>query len=280
MLALSKKMFLVALCCIFPLTTYAWNALGHMVVADIAYQHLNPLTREKVDSLVATLHEQYHDMTSFQHMSYWPDLLRIQKIETYTHWHYIDMPFSNDGTPLKNTIDTDNAVWALENIKKVVKNTRANPYERSRFLAFFAHIVGDLHQPLHTVSYLSANLPDGDQGGNLYVVTYNNKRVNLHKLWDGGFAVLAGETTDIHARTLANAIMARYPAAYFGQQIQDVNPENWTQEGVANAKKYVYSTPPDQPVSPQYIEAGERQTEQQLALAGYRLAVLLNQLLM
>lgn len=276
---LAKKTFLLALLLISPFTTYAWNALGHMVVANIAYQHLEPAAKTKVDNLVAILNEQYKDMSSFEHMAYWPDTLRMQKIETYTRWHYIDAAFSNDGTPLKNLTDTDNAVWALENIKKVVKNNKANPYERSRFLAFFIHIVGDLHQPLHTVSYISAAHPDGDQGGNLYFVNYNNKRVNLHKIWDGGFALFAGQNNNQQASHIANTIMARYPQAYFSNQINEINPDNWAKEGLENAKKYAYSTPPDQPVSSHYVEAGQQFAEQNVALAGYRLAVLLNQLL-
>jgi hypothetical protein len=278
-MSLLNKISFAVFLCIFPFTTYAWNALGHMVVAHIAYQYLDPKAKETVDSLVATLHEQYKDMPTFQHMAYWPDTLRIQKIETYTHWHYIDIPFSTDGTTLKNTIDTDNAVWALENIKKVVKNKRANPYERSRFLAFLTHIVGDLHQPLHTVSYISATLPNGDQGGNLYFVNYNNKRVNLHKIWDSGFSLFVGENNAEQAQHIANTIMARYPQAYFGAQIKEVNADNWAKEGVENAKKYVYSTPSDQPVSSHYVQTGQQFAEQNTALAGYRLAVLLNQLL-
>jgi hypothetical protein len=274
-----RKLMLLTFICLFPLTTFAWNALGHMVIADIAYQHLQPSVREKVDKLVASLHEEYTSMTSFQHIAYWPDMIRSQKIETYTHWHYIDVPFSTDGTPLKNTIDTDNAVWALQHIQVVVHNAHANPYERSRFLSFLTHIVGDLHQPLHTVSYLSSAYPNGDQGGNLYYIRYNNKRVNLHKIWDEGVGTFVGDMTPDNMTAVSNAIMTRYPKAYFGERIDNGNADEWAKEGMTNAINYVYSTPENQAPNADYIEKGKQIAEQQAALAGYRLAVILNRLL-
>src|SRR5579862_9281014 len=114
---------------LFPLTAFSWNAYGHMVVASIAYHNLKPATREKIDSLITYMHQQYADMDSFVNISYWPDKIREQKIETYTHWHYIDVAFSADGSPLKNLIDSDNAVWAVNNIEPIVKNNHANSYE-------------------------------------------------------------------------------------------------------------------------------------------------------
>jgi hypothetical protein len=267
---------------IFPLTTHAWNALGHMVVANIAYQHLNKEVRDTVDDLASHLHEQYPDMESFLQLAYWPDAIRSQKIETSTHWHYINLAFSNDGTSLKDVIDTDNAVWAINTIEPVVKNVRANPYERVRFLAYLVHIVADLHQPLHTVTYFSAAHPGGDKGGNLYMIRYKNRNVNtinLHRLWDGGVGNFDSDFTAENADRLANMITALYPESYFGNQINDLNPENWAWQGLNNAKKYVYSTPEYQPPASDYIETGKRIAEQEVALAGYRLAILLNHLL-
>ncbi|RDI45210.1 S1/P1 nuclease [Aquicella lusitana] len=264
---------------ILPSVTFAWNALGHMVVAQIAYQELSPAARAKADKLVDYFHSEYPEMESFLNIAYWPDAIRSQKIDTYTRWHYIDIAFSNDGTPLKNLIDTDNAVWALNNVEKVVKNDKANPYERARFLAFLVHIVGDLHQPLHTVSYISAAHPDGDKGGNQYFIRYNNDRINLHRLWDGGVGLFEQSATKENAASLAAIITARYPKDYFDKQIDDLNPDNWAQEGVATAKANVYNTPENLPPISGYIDNGKQTAQQRAALAGYRLAVLLDELL-
>ena len=227
--------FMLIILSVLAITSFAWNATGHMVIAEIAYQRLEPSVRDKVDRLVASLHEEYRYISSFQQLAYWPDMIRSQKIETYTHWHYIDIPFSTDGSVLKNIIDTDNAVWALQHIQKVVKNARANPYERARFLAFMIHIVGDLHQPLHTVSNITAAYPDGDQGGNLYFIRYNNKRVNLHKVWDEGVGVFQNASRFSDVNELVRNITTRYPENYFGERGANTNFDAWALEGMVNA---------------------------------------------
>lgn len=262
-----------------PTITLAWNAVGHMVIANVAYQNLKPAVRNRIDTLVANMHEQYADVNSFEDLACWPDNIRSQKIESYTHWHYIDVAFSTDGTPLKNLIDTDNALWAVNKIEPVIENSNANPYERVRFLAFFTHIVEDLHQPLHTASYISADLPDGDRGGNDYIVIYKNNRTNLHRLWDSGLGVFDGSKSSAHVTQLANQLIAHYPKSYFGDRADDVNPEDWVTEGLENAKQVVYATPMHQPVSAAYIEKGQQLAEEEAVLAGYRLAKLLNQTL-
>jgi hypothetical protein len=263
----------------FPLPTFAWNALGHMVVANIAYQQVTPAVRDKIDRMIAYLHNEYPEMGTYPGIATWADTLRSEKVETYTHWHYIDYGFANDGTPLKNVMDTDNAVWALKNIIPVVKYTSANPYERARFLAFLTHIVGDLHQPLHTVTNFSRKNPDGDRGGNSYYVRYKGDRVNLHKLWDEGVGTFEGDSSSSHVQALTNEIVAKYPESSLNKKSSDLNFDNWTSEGMSNAKQFVYDTPEDQQVSQSYVDAGKQVAQQQAALAGYRLARLLNQLL-
>lgn len=258
---------------------YAWNAMGHMVIASIAYQQLKPNVRNEIDSLVDYLHREYPEINNFEQLSYWPDAIRSQKIETYTHWHYIDVAFSNDGSPLKNVIDTDNAVWAIKNIQRIIKNNKANRYERARFLAFLTHIVGDLHQPLHTVTHISAKHPDGDKGGNLFYIVYQNKRMSLHRLWDGGVGLFENNENIVNVKLLANTIAAHYLKAYFSKKVDELDPNQWIKEGEMNAKQYVYNTIEEQPLSFFYLEMGKQLTEQQVALAGYRLSALLNVLI-
>ena len=261
-----------------PLTSYAWNATGHMIVADIAYQNLTSAARAKVDNLVGQLNQEYPDMKLYANIAYWPDSIRSQRIETFTHWHYIDNAFTNDGSELKNLVDTDNAVWAVNTIQQVVENNSANVFDRARFLSFLTHIVGDLHQPLHTASLISATHQNGDKGGNSYFIRYNNDKINLHKLWDSGVGAF-NDTTVEKAASLANRISATYPKAYFGDRVKVVKPDEWAKEGMEVAKQSAYNTPENQYPRDEYFSNGKKVAEQQVALAGYRLAELLNQLL-
>jgi hypothetical protein len=267
---------------LFPLQTFAWNAVGHMVVANIAYERLKPEVRAKVDKMTMDLAKEYPNITQFQQLAPWPDSLRSQRIETYTHWHYIDKAFSTDNTPLKDLNDSDNVVWALKQIIPVVGNNAVNPYERARFLAFLVHMTGDIHQPLHTTSRISAQHPNGDQGGNQFTVLAKGNHLrgnNLHSLWDGGVGVVDVDSTKENIEAVTRSITKHYPESYFGDKIHDLKPEDWANEGFEVATKVVYNTPENQAPNTNYIETGKQTAEQRLALAGYRLAELLNQAL-
>lgn len=267
---------------LFSFNVFSWNALGHMVIANIAYERLKPDVRKKVDKMTHDLGTEYAEVSQFNQLAPWPDTIRAQKIEMYTRWHYIDLPFSDDGTPLKNIVDTDNVVWAINKLSPVVGNAKANPYERARSLAFLLHLVGDIHQPLHTVGRISAALPDGDQGGNLYFVRFPNaanQKMTLHKLWDQGIDIFTINNTPEAVDLLSNSITAHFPVEYFGAKVNDLMPENWSQEGLSLSSSFVYSTPENQVPSPTYVQKGKDIVEQQIALSGYRLANLLNKLL-
>lgn len=53
------------------------------------------------------------------------------------------------------------------------------------------HVVGDMHQPLHSVALFNGTYPSGDRGGNsIKIIMPNRNSQNLHSFWDaGGFMV-------------------------------------------------------------------------------------------
>lgn len=274
------KMIVITSVCLLSLKSYAWNALGHLVVANIAYEQLKPEVQKKVDKMAHDLGMEYSDITDFDHLSPWPDTLRSQRVEVHTHWHYIDLPFSDDGTPLKDITDTDNAVWAIDKLIPVVSNAKANPYERARSLAFLIHIVADIHQPLHTVSRISAAHPEGDKGGNQFLIKAPSikNQMTLHRFWDQGIDIFTINATSENVASIADFIVSHYPREYFGSKVNDLNPNDWAEEGL-NLSSFVYSTPENQVPSAAYMEAGKQSVEKQIALSSYRLANLLNKIL-
>jgi len=176
-------------------------------------------------------------------------------------------------------MDTDNVAWAIEQIIPIVQNEQANVFERSRFLAFLIHLIGDIHQPLHTVTYVSENFPQGDQGGNLFFVRRDHARIRLHRYWDDGLGLLENEPNMENMTLLTNKIMHDYPKTYFGALTDDLGLDDWLKEGLSHAQNTIYTIEQDQIASAEYIVAGRKLSERQLALAGYRLAAVLNQLL-
>lgn len=278
----SLSTFLFLSLTFFLSPVFAWNETGHMLVAKIAYEKLKPAARTKVDRLVNYLHQEYDDINTFPQAAVWPDKLRWQqRLDVYTHWHYIDQPLVREGgNPNVNIIDSDNALWAIDKIRSFITNEKANPYERARFLALLVHIVSDIHQPLHTVALVTPTFPEGDHGGNDYIVSYRNKKTNLHKIWDdgvGGFE-LSFSADEAELVSQANLISSRYPCSFFAERLRQSDVKQWIKEGLTIADTIVYSTPQNQPVSSAYVKKGNQVAEQQVALAGCRLANMLNQL--
>jgi hypothetical protein len=79
---------------------------------------------------------------------------------------------------------------------KVLKmNIRKNTAERALFARYVVHLVGDMHQPLHSVALFNQSYPKGDYGGNLEKVILNNGTImNFHAFWDAGAYGLQNES--------------------------------------------------------------------------------------
>lgn len=59
--------------------------------------------------------------------------------------------------------------------------------ERALFARYLVHLVGDIHQPLHSVALFNKTYKKGDMGGNLLKIKLKNGTVeNFHSFWDSG----------------------------------------------------------------------------------------------
>lgn len=86
---------------------------------------------------------------------------------------------------------TASALSSVEVIKNAVKvlssNINKTTAERALFSRYLVHVVGDIHQPLHSVSLFNETYPSGDRGGNsLKITLLNGTAQNLHSFWDSG----------------------------------------------------------------------------------------------
>lgn len=71
---------------------------------------------------------------------------------------------------------------------QILKSLNAPRDEKRIALRFVAHLVGDIHQPLHS-GFAE------DLGGNSVDVPFNGRKENLHALWDTGLVELEEGTT-------------------------------------------------------------------------------------
>jgi hypothetical protein len=295
---------------------FAWNETGHMLVAYIAYKHLTPQAREAVDRLLtlnadveaykATLPPNWDDtskkLAGFMYASTWPDVIKsrdgyisdgehngnrpapgpdssrnIGYADKFRHqyWHFIDIPFSTDGSKTEDPPEP-NAKTQLAILTEALKTPATSDDIRSYDLVWIEHLVGDLHQPLHTVSRFSKAHPAGDDGGNGVSVCHAPCRLNLHWFWDG---VLGGGGLQ-EALALGEQLDALEPPA--GGDVTDV--KRWIDEGVEIGKQAVYVDPisAESPTAAvgvptrDYRSNARRVAEDRAILAGRRLARILN----
>ncbi len=269
-------------CGSIPDTALAWNAEGHLVVAQIAYTHLDAAVKAKCDALMAVPLTYASDGTSnFVTAACWADDFKSQLGSGI--WHYIDLPFSLDGTSTSGVVpDAFDVVQAINQCIATLQSNTATLTNQATSLRYLVHFVGDIQQPLHCSTAVSASAPGGDAGGNNFAL--NGRWSNLHSLWDAGGGYLTNPPVrplDSAAQATLNATVAAVEAAYpFTPHAGTIpNPMDWAQEGLGLAQTVSYvgvtrnSTP-----STTYTNTVRASTAQRMAQGGHRLADLLNTL--
>ncbi len=269
----------LSVCLFIPSWAMAWNMTGHQVVAQIAYDQLTPTAKQQLDKPYTVLEQFYPVVDSFIVMASWPDWLKGDDVTAFNAWHYIDQPYAIDNVRHPKRTYPPNVVWAIQQSQHVLASPHANAFEKSFFLAFFMHCVGDIHQPMHTASLYSHRFPHGDKGGTLFKI-HSPVATDLHHLWDNDFGFFPVTRTPSKplVRQIADKIERTYPPSTFKTAIAVTDPTEWAHEGYDIVKTEVYTIKPNSTPSKTYIEQGTVIAEQRVALAGYRLGYLLNQL--
>jgi hypothetical protein len=187
-------------------------------------------------------------------------------------WHYIDHPFTQDGTKLLPP-EAPNALTELGRLSAALSKPVSDAANPVYALPWVVHIAGDIHNPLHTVTRFSKENPGGDRGGNLVFVVPGR---NLHAFWDG----LAGpEPSDMAYVDRSATELGRRE----GRGVHEPYT-SWINEGVGTAKSNVYSfgrTSGTQAkpirLSDAYRSKAKSLGKQLITDAGLRLAALLNE---
>ena len=190
----------------------AWDAVGHMMVAKIAYGRLQPSVKAKLAVIAAQIQYPGRQYTAST-MAVWMDDIRTPDPHVpfdgkFKPFHFIDLGMSpSDPLPsLTVTNPTDeasgNVVQALKRATAVVRGG-TDPLIPNKVVALslIVHLVGDIHQPLHCATYFfptpeADGKPDLDAGGNRVTVTDSPEdrsgglpphKLNLHSFWDEAY---------------------------------------------------------------------------------------------
>ena len=312
---MSRKLtsLLFALAFVFTQTpAFAWGDTGHMVVAQIAYSRLNPTAAARVAELVKLVRANYSfkdkktGKMKFVDKTYTPVTIANYMDDMRDHptlknklspLHFTNDPFF-DGIP-EHELEAA-AANVQTQIEASTETLRRDAFSQSKkkmleeatHLAYLFHLVGDLHQPLHCVSRYSTEHPDGkgDQGGNLFFLdppdAKGDHKEKLHGYWDAG-----GRQFDFVSRPLSGAgfdkireyafeAMKTYPVKRPEWKVAEV--AHWVRESHDLAVEAAYHDTQKNSLT-QFVEPDEKYKERaqqisrrRVAMAGYRLAALLN----
>lgn len=149
----------------------AWGGDGHRIIAMLGEAQLSPAERKEVNRLLAL--EPRETLAS---ISTWADEHRNPATAA---WHYINFPRDSCSYEAnRDCPDGKCVVAAIEKQLEVLKND-ADDKKRLISLKYLVHLIGDIHQPLHS-GYRD------DRGGNTYQLQAFMRGSNLHAFWDSG----------------------------------------------------------------------------------------------
>jgi hypothetical protein len=309
---------------------FAWADKGHKMVASIALRQLDPAEREKIFAILKNhprWQQEFADRMpedvrtgdtamqlewSFQQAAIWPDIAREYQDDVRdkfhrSTWHYINhgiylndqdrekfekqFPTGSFEVPDK-VEDVTNVIQALKFTRRAMKPSEKTPdAERAVYLAWIMHLLGDLHQPMHSTSMYSSKLfPTGDKGGNDVALV---QRGNLHSLWDSFPG--PGKATLKEARDEALTLMIDDDFKKQGEAARaQLDEETWLKESQQLAQTYVYSDEVLAPLrnyenatelkknplglSKDYMQTGGKIAKQRVVEAGYRLGLVLKEI--
>ena len=233
----------------------AWGCDGHRAVVFIAERVLSPailaavkatLVAAPIDPALRRFCDAVPD-DPIADSSTWADDYRNIDATT-VGWHFIDVPLGVTLTASNRHALCPSRDCIIEAIAAQFRalTTSADVAAKGKALRFLLHLIGDLHQPLHTTS-------NGDRGGNCVPVTYYDRAPqespsgdlspNLHSVWDTStIRTLMTARGLADARALAGYIVAAHPlpAAIAAQTPTLAVTTRWAQQSHAFAETIVY----------------------------------------
>jgi hypothetical protein len=253
----------------------AWGELGHQLVGELAQRQLTPAAQANVAWLLRD-----EPVPTLAGVAFWADALRVSDPDRFkqtSRWHYVNFaPGSCAFDPPRDCPDGACVVEAIEAQRRLLSDVSQPLEVRRDALKFIAHLVGDVHQPLH-----SSNRTD--KGGNQFQIIlrtdippeeYARDRyhdgvmdTNLHSVWDYYVLASAGLSLQAYADRLASS---KVPAT------KQATPAAWATESCKLIDRHRLYPRSDQ-MDMTYLSAMRPYAERRIVQAARRLAKLLNE---
>jgi len=242
----------------FTLQTYAFDAVGHRIIADIAYENLKCSTRKKLDKMLGK-----HGMI---YASVWSDDIRSDSAYAFSYnWHFQNLKDGMTKPELQFLLDNPSSegkhlFFALDSLSKNLKQNK-NDVEA---LKFIVHFSADLFQPMH-LGRLS------DRGGNDVMIKWFGRDIRLHQLWD---------TQMLEGQKFSYSEYSSYLKDKFAKQKKELKKQSkpdaiWETYLLRNK---IYGYDYENLRAYNYLYEFNEDMDRQLFRAGIQLANLLNQI--
>jgi hypothetical protein len=272
--AMKKQTAALTLLIFVSTQLFAWGPKGHKVVGAVAQSHLTETAKHNLQSLLGD--------ANLASIANWADEIKSNRPETFG-WHFVDIPkgaesFSqprdcyrpDEKYPSSKDDHHNCVVDRISMFKQVLGDQNASQADRIEALKFLVHFVGDIHQPLHAVE-------EGRGGNDIHVVEFGSPqcgkgRCNFHFVWDTALIEHTGLSEEDYVTRLEQLIAARNL-----QSKATGTPEDWANESYRWAQKVWLNEGGS--VDEAYYQSNIGVVDERLALAGLRLASLLNDVL-
>ncbi|WP_395047868.1 S1/P1 nuclease [Flavobacterium sp.] len=230
-------------------TSFAWGKKGHSLVAEVAFNYLDPATRKVL--------LEYLDGMTIQDAANWMDDIKSDKAYDYLRkLHYINAERGQKIT----ANNEENIIGALTKTIEELKNHKTLSKEEVKTkLCILFHLVGDLHQPLH-VGY------GEDKGGNNYQINFYGRGTNLHSFYDSGII-------EYKTLSLPQCLKAKTYSKEEVAQIEKIDVIEWANQS-RSYLPIIYKTYGAK-INDSYVDANFIIIQEQIQKAGIRLSSVL-----
>lgn len=234
--------------------------------------------------------------------AYWPDIARgFDESERAKYsrpsWHYIDGAWLRGAANIQGNLyvnretaeaimgpaareirteaDADNVMTALDYNTRVLADSALPASQRAVALCWVLHLMGDVHQPLHSGSLYSARLFEtGDRGGNAIRIGDSN----LHARWDQAMRGADDQAIDLLSAASNKDLSNRASdwALWLAESRSHLRPSVYSDailDAIRLAETNSANRLPSQSLSDDYIANMIEIASERLSLAGLRLAI-------
>jgi len=235
--------------------SFAWGRTGHELVAEVAFSILDEGTQKIV--------KQYLGNMTIEEAANWMDNERSNSYYNFMRkWHYMDIDKGEKYVPTNERNILSVLHSAIVELREREKTGMTKKEIKNRLLLIF-HLVGDLHQPLHTGYAI-------DKGGNTIQVNSPYVSGNLHSVWDTQIL----EFKQIKLDTCMN-FYNKMPKDEIAE-LRKINELKWVYQSRSYLDR-VYNFENNY-LDKNYIDSNIEVIKHQLVVGGIRLASILDEL--